>query len=292
MAATAGGFDHILCPIDFSKHSRTALRVAAELASRGGGRVTALYVSDPLLDAAAAAAAYDTRALKAQAQKELQQFVRRARLSPDVRVECTMAPGAAGATITAFAERHAATMIVMGSHGLTGPHKWLLGSVAEQVLRKTAVPVLLVPQRMPRGKALERWPGTTAVIGVDLAETGASAVKVLRATVRQFGIRPTFVHVLRPVAFPSWLGSRHIRRAESTRAQSAIRALADKVAMKADCRLLWGDPADEIAAAAANVGTGLVILTLRRGPRFTGPRRGSITYRVAARGATAVLAVP
>ena len=35
-------------------------------------------------------------------------------------------------------------MIVMGSHGRTGLRRWMLGSVAEEVLRHATVPVLMV----------------------------------------------------------------------------------------------------------------------------------------------------
>jgi nucleotide-binding universal stress UspA family protein len=290
MAATVGGFQHILCPIDFSKHSRAALRVAAALALRGRGRVTALYVSDPLLDAAAAAAAYDTRALKAKAERELRDFVRRAGL-PDVPVQCAMAPGPPATTITAFAERREATLIVIGSHGLTGAHKWLLGSITEAVLKKATIPVLVVPRRVPKGKALAQWPGPTALVAVDLTDYRAADVKALRGVLKLFGVRPMFLHVMQPVAFPSWFRSPGTRQSD-TEAHAALRTLAGKVGVKADCQLLFGDPADEIAAAAASARAGLVILKLRRAPRFTGPRRGSITYRVAARGTTPVLAVP
>jgi nucleotide-binding universal stress UspA family protein len=291
MATTAGGFQHILCPIDFSKHSRAALRVAAELASRGRGRVTALYVSDPLLDAAAAAAAYDTRAMKAQSLKELRQFVGKSDAA-DVPIDCMMAPGEPAATITSVAERRDATLVVMGSHGLTGPHKWLLGSTTEHVLRRSSVPVLIVPRKVPKGKKLGSWPGQRALVAVDLIDYRPADVKALQATLKLFKARPIFLHVMQPVAFPSWFRAKAAHERSDTDAHSALRALAAKVGVKADCQLLFGDPADEIAAASASARAGLVILKLRRAPRLTGPRRGSVTYRVAAVGAAPVLALP
>ena len=36
-------------------------------------------------------------------------------------------------------------LYVMTSHGRSGPARWFLGSVAEDVIRRSAVPVLLVP---------------------------------------------------------------------------------------------------------------------------------------------------
>jgi hypothetical protein len=117
-------------------------------------------------------------------------------------------------------------------------------------------------------------------------------VKSIRVALKQFGVRPSYVHVMPPVAFPAWFRLRQGTDTQATAAHTALRRVADKVGVKADCQLLFGDPADELAAAAASARSGLVILKLRKGPRFTGPRRGSITYRLAAGGTTAVLAVP
>ena len=47
-------FRTILCPIDFSEHSRHALRYAALLAARYRSRLVAIFIEDPMLAAAAA----------------------------------------------------------------------------------------------------------------------------------------------------------------------------------------------------------------------------------------------
>jgi nucleotide-binding universal stress UspA family protein len=53
--------------------------------------------------------------------------------------------GVAVDEIVAYADRTAADLIVMGTHGRTGVRRVLLGSVAEQVLHKARCPVLVVP---------------------------------------------------------------------------------------------------------------------------------------------------
>jgi nucleotide-binding universal stress UspA family protein len=50
---------------------------------------------------------------------------------------------AAAAIISATQE---GDLIVMASHGRTGVRRWFLGSVAEEVLRQSTVPVLLIRQ--------------------------------------------------------------------------------------------------------------------------------------------------
>ena len=68
------GFRSILCPVDFSAQSRVALRYAAALATRSHGRLSILYVNDPLLIAAAGIALHD-RTLATRNLAELRRFV-------------------------------------------------------------------------------------------------------------------------------------------------------------------------------------------------------------------------
>ena len=56
--ADAKLFETILCPVDFSDHSRQALAYAALLASRSKGQLIVIFVEDPML-VAAAGVAYD-----------------------------------------------------------------------------------------------------------------------------------------------------------------------------------------------------------------------------------------
>src|SRR4051812_15809464 len=67
-------FRHVLCAVDFSKVSRGVLRTAAALARASRGRLTVLFVDDPLLRAAGAAA-HDTRASSVSSCDALEQFI-------------------------------------------------------------------------------------------------------------------------------------------------------------------------------------------------------------------------
>lgn len=46
--------------------------------------------------------------------------------------------------IVTFAEDRGMDMIVMASHGRSGPSRWALGSIADKVFRASCVPVLMV----------------------------------------------------------------------------------------------------------------------------------------------------
>lgn len=52
--------------------------------------------------------------------------------------------GRAAGVVTKFAEDNGADLLVIGTHGRRGPSRWLLGSVAEKIVRASQVPVLTV----------------------------------------------------------------------------------------------------------------------------------------------------
>jgi universal stress protein A len=139
-------FRRVLCPVDFSKVSRTALRAAAGLARASRGRLTVLFVDDLLL-VAAAAAAHDTRASAQNTRAALDRFIQQvlpARAQP-LRLRAVVAVGTPADEILKSARRPAADLIVMGTRGMGGVARLLLGTTAEAVLRRARIPVLAVP---------------------------------------------------------------------------------------------------------------------------------------------------
>jgi nucleotide-binding universal stress UspA family protein len=138
-------FRSILCAVDFSATSAAALRYAAALARSSRARLSVVFAVDPLLSAAAAAA-YDPRGLTDTAKTELRQFVRTT-LGPSAagRVRLLVGMGTPARTVLAIADKIRADLVVTGTHGLTGLRKVFFGSTAEGLLRRSALPVLVVP---------------------------------------------------------------------------------------------------------------------------------------------------
>ena len=135
----------VLCPVDFSKTSRTALRCAATIARRFHGRLVVLFVNDPLLVAAAAAAA-DRRARVATSTRELKQFVSRAlKGQPASPALCQVAVGVPPLEILKVARRLSCDVMVMGTSGVGGVGRLFFGSTIDRVLRATTIPVVAVP---------------------------------------------------------------------------------------------------------------------------------------------------
>ncbi len=68
-----------------------------------------------------------------------------------VQVRTDVLLGKPAEEIVSFAESNGADIIVMSSHGRSGPSRWAYGSVADKVLRASCIPVLTVraPGCMP-----------------------------------------------------------------------------------------------------------------------------------------------
>ncbi|RKY21063.1 MAG: universal stress protein [Planctomycetota bacterium] len=138
----------ILCPVDFSEHSRSALDQAEELARALGAQLVMLHVVAPVLYPVAFGAAplttenFEERAKQA-AEQELQKVV--AEVS-ERGVPCSSLVGAGSPSqrIVELVKTNAIDLVVMATHGHTGLKHALLGSVAERVVRHCACPVLTV----------------------------------------------------------------------------------------------------------------------------------------------------
>lgn len=88
-------------------------------------------------------------------------------------VICSITKGRAAEAIIEKAAAEASTLIAIATHGRSGFNRWLLGSVAEKVLRGTNNPVLLV--RAANGAPLQQEASLESVIvpldGSELAES-------------------------------------------------------------------------------------------------------------------------
>jgi len=134
--------ERVLLPTDDSDGALSGARRGIALASLTGASVSVLSVVDTPVGVDAAA----IEALESRAEEAVETVENMAR-DYDERIDVTTAVerGTPFQSIRAYARRHEADAIVMGTKGRTGLDRFLLGSVTENVLRTTSVPVLAVP---------------------------------------------------------------------------------------------------------------------------------------------------
>ena len=137
----------ILHPTDFSKHSQYALWLAGALARDHGARLIVLHVvPTPAVVYGEGMVPSSPEELRAAAREQLDGL----QMPPgEVRAERRLEEGDAPEGILRVAQEVMADLIVMGTHGRTGLGRLLLGSVAEEVMRKAPCPVLTVKTPFP-----------------------------------------------------------------------------------------------------------------------------------------------
>jgi nucleotide-binding universal stress UspA family protein len=159
--------DAIFVPVDGSSYSLRALDVAAGLASSLRAKVVFCNVVDT---SRAATMTFGEAQLlpgcmdilRAEGDAILKDAANRVSgRVPDVRSQ--VGEGKVVDEILRLATECAAKWIVVGSHGRTGIHRLLMGSVAEAVLRHASVPVMVVPPDHHDRQAVGKSGGAASV---------------------------------------------------------------------------------------------------------------------------------
>lgn len=137
----------ILIATDGSKNAKRAAYYGVNLAKIAGAEVHALYVISTQH-------AVTTRTVKGWSEGFEECLTNKGRAAIDdveklgkeagVKVEPEFLKGIPADEILEYAQENNIDLIVMGTQGLTGIKKFLIGSVAEKVVRHSRVPVMVI----------------------------------------------------------------------------------------------------------------------------------------------------
>jgi nucleotide-binding universal stress UspA family protein len=179
----------ILVPLDGSQLAEQALDYAERLAQATSARlvltrVLPVYIIQPPEDDLASAD--DARDYLERVATRLMAHGR------DVKTSTVW-----GEPVDMILERARAThadLVVMATHGRSGPGRWLYGSVADQVLRRAPVPVLLVP---PQSGSV--WPADSAptiILPLDGSKLAEAALQPVAELAARLGSELVLVQVI------------------------------------------------------------------------------------------------
>jgi Universal stress protein UspA and related nucleotide-binding proteins len=139
-------YSRILLPTDGSDAMASVVDHAARLAAHHGATLHTLYVANTTsLSDLPAEAGWEnvTEALYSEGEKAVSAVESRVD-GHGVSMESELREGSPAREILGYAEEANCDVVVMGTHGRTGVDRLLLGSVAERVVRSSAVPVLTI----------------------------------------------------------------------------------------------------------------------------------------------------
>ena len=167
----------ILHPTDFSEASTPAYQFATALARDYGAKLLIMHAwqrSAVVHCRAGAIPVTEPEAVQAEAQLKLDAWRAPSRKIAEARL---LVEGDACEAILRVAKNRHCDLIVMGTHGRTGLDRIVLGSVAEQVLRRAPCPVLTVrapPTPEPPSATPECASGRVAKNEIHLVERKAN----------------------------------------------------------------------------------------------------------------------
>jgi nucleotide-binding universal stress UspA family protein len=209
-------------------------------------------------------------------------------------------PSAAGG-ILRYAAEHDADVIVMGTHGRRGVQRLLIGSVAEEVVRRAECPVFTIRSSDEDPDADEPVPRDVSVgrilVPVDLSEHTDALVAHAQEVALAYDASIELLHVVERVALPPAYGLEPLAL-DSTdvkeRAREDLDRRADELSedgIEVFVTVRTGYPSEVILESAADGDVDLVMVATHG---FSGVKRlllGSVAERVVRRVECPVLTV-
>jgi nucleotide-binding universal stress UspA family protein len=163
-------FSTILLPLDGSPLAEQALPHAEWVAQRLGARIVLTRV----LPIVTSTGEIDDLGAAASGRAYLDQIA--AGLSEHgLDCQSELPAGHPATEILDQARTSGADLIVMATHGRSGPGRWLYGSVADAVLRDSPIPVLLVPPHVTAPPPIDQ--SLTILVPLDGSPLGEAALE-------------------------------------------------------------------------------------------------------------------
>ncbi|PKB64752.1 MAG: hypothetical protein BZY80_02260 [SAR202 cluster bacterium Io17-Chloro-G2] len=264
-------FNRILVPVDGSPNSEQILTPAASLAHSTGSSIILVQVV-PTGSAIRRMAAHPFRRSNPQAtlsqQNEMSDYLRGLAgelQSGGLEVSVDIAYGEVAEEIVAMGSRHRADIIAMCTHGRTGLRRLALGSVAEQVLRRSALPLLLYRPTDDASRREISWSKLVVPLdGSHLSELALQQASAI-ATAGKFDVE--LVHVASERSGAEAGPSESDAHVEAQAPQTMESYLQDRAetfsqqGVQVSYRILNGDPRFHMVEAANSGSDNLVVMS-------------------------------
>ena len=291
-------FDRILVPLDGSPFSEQVLTAVTSLSQSTGSSIVLVQVV-PSGGSIRRRVAHPFRRSDAGETAQLEETSGYlSALAEEIRSKGTdvtidVAHGPPAEEIVAMATRHRASLIAMCTHGRTGIRRLALGSVAEQVLRRSAMPLFLY---RPTDDGMQRsisW--SKVVVPLDGSPLSELALQQASEVATAAGLSVELVHVLsdtsqRPPSGDSDDDEASDRRSMETYLQDQADALSQQ-GIQASYRIIDGDPKVQMADAATGGPDVLMVMSTHGRTGLGRMRHGSVAEEVVRRSSSPVLLV-
>ncbi len=287
----------ILCPIDFSEFSDTAFRYALSLTQHHRAKLFVQHVLElwrrPDVSFVPARYYDEFRGLLLHnAEEKLQEFVKN-RTHNDIQPERVVELETASDSILAFAEAQKTDLIVIGTHGRRGFDRFMLGSVAERVIRKASCPVLAVRKPLhdfiSSGQQQDLVQLSRFLFCTDFSKNSQRALDyAISLTTEYKDAELTLLHVLEDIPV-----SANIEKAIATATEQLdqLIPLEERKTGRIKTLVRIGKPYQQIIQLASEAQTDIVVMAVRGRSAMDLAVFGSTTHRVLQLGPCPVLVI-
>ena len=289
-------YKRMLAPLDGSELAEVVLPYAKELAGRLNLELILFHVCEPpgvesqfmcrtYLDHVADVVQKKSR------EVQVKTGVSSGEKAAAVRVE--LGTGNPAEEILRYAEDNKVDLILIASHGHSGVRRWILGSVADKVLRKSRVPVWLVRANISEEIVHDKWPERTILVPLDGSIFSESVLPHVEALAKQRGAELVNVVLLRvfekpfiTADYPEPDSEAHEKRIINHFKQEAEHYLVKVEKRLADAGLnvrtevLMGQPANEIINYAHNNPPNLIVMATHGSSGLSLWEYGNITDKI------------
>lgn len=165
--------------------------------------------------------------------------------------------------ILAYAEKHGADVIVMGTHGRRGVRRFFTGSVTEKVVRHATCPVLTVGEQTRQKPGAE---GQRLLVPVDFSESMGPLLAEAKQLALAYRAEVDLLHVVQESVYPIVYGIEPVvplseqvgKRAEEELHYAGAAAFGNEVVFRAE--VLVGHPIRDIAAYAERGNHAMIVI--------------------------------
>ena len=293
-------FKNILLATDFSAASEKAFAYAVAVARRHGSKITLSHVIPPDLVSLLPAPSAERR--RDEEERQLEGLASRSELN-QIPHEAILRAGSVGSELSSVIREQEIDLVILATHGRSGLKKLVLGSVAEEVLRRAPCPVLTV------GPHIDTTIGTTGkfsriLLATDFHPASAKALDYAVFLANESETKLILLHVMPPTALAgpgqSFYDEQAINEWEA-QVRTNIREKLERLLLPPAARL-WSEPeyvvnfdfiGDGIVREAAARRADLIIAGAKRPPfvKASAHTLGGVSYEVIRRAKCPVLTV-
>jgi nucleotide-binding universal stress UspA family protein len=285
-ARTQVALNDVLLATDFSPASETALPYALAFARRYGATLTLAHVISPEVYQFVPPERIEP-VFEVTEQQARQDMLRTVEQLGDIKKRAILSHGDVWPSLADILASNHIDLLVIGTRGRSGLAKLVLGSVAEEVFRRAACPVLTVgPRCTPAAVDAEGVRFRTILYATDFTAPAEAAAPYALSLAQEHGAKLLLLHVREQEGDGG----------AATECERRLRAIVPEEAAlwcEPEFVLSSGEPAERIVAVADQQAADLIVMGVRQtGAMLLATRlEGSVAHKVVSTARCPVLTV-